>query len=280
MIALRIALILLGSIVALWVGSAISGFTERQYAVLDPDAQVPLAGDSALVKCVAAIYAPHFYLQRNQVDKAHATYLWYEIIDRPNAYMIVYHPAWNDEIHPNKIAHWLYKLYRMGVYGIPSIDSEFYQVNVDKKDGRILEAKFEDKDRGKTFNSGSQKHILFKISYSDSTDSYSKEIFYERDIEKESNYRLQLNDSTHLKTGIVTWNHLFTLDIDSSFNKKVDFELRFLDNKSYKKMKFARKGQGDARSEEPAFSKSLGLIFAIAVLGIGFFVGKIFSKIH
>lgn len=271
---------LLGLFILLtWLAWAVTGFTARQYEVLPEQGVLQVAEDTLTLSQLAERYQPYLYFEPNVDDKTEPAGMYYEVIAQDNLIHIVYHVQWIDEIHPNIGIHYLYKFYRMAKYGFPCRDSEFIQVSIDKTTGKIRALLFEAKTSDAAFNTGFQAHRIARVEL-DSVGNTHLSIRDKTDNKPLDGRSIQLDiqDNTHPKLGITTWNHLFRADSINDFTLKENMSLHYLDDWNYRVQKFARKSQSDFRSHESIWSKGLAYSLASLLMLIGWAVNRYRNK--
>lgn len=69
--------------------------------------------------------------------------MWYEAVQEDESLVLIYHPVWEKEIHPNPILHRLYSAFRAVYYGLPLLDIEYIQININREDGTIRKVRYE-----------------------------------------------------------------------------------------------------------------------------------------
>lgn len=253
-------------LLAVWLGLAATGFKSRDYTTLPEDAALRLGNETLTPEQLAARYQPHIYMDPATTSPPPVV-MWYEIIDVSDHWVLVYFVEWEDEIHPNIYIHYLYSLFRAAYYGWPVKDIEFVQINVDKETGQIKRVRFETSMED-DFDIALAEHFLVYIDcHSDDcfmriTDSKGSETVVEKSIS------LNLAQGRHLQLGVATWNHLMVLleANDTQYTKLIDFELRYLDDYTYRRDKYTRKSQGDYVTQESALSPIIGVVAAFVAI--------------
>ncbi len=222
---------------------------------------------------LAQQYEPYIYLDTNRVSPP-AVCNWYEVIEQPNNYVLVYHLEWRDEIAPNPLLDYLYGIYRGAVYGVPLKDVEYIQLTIEKKTGSILAVKFETNTPQSQYDTNLQAHHY--VSIFKTSNNYFKVIKDGKGaiVKEEIPIQLMLADDTHLLFNISTWNHLLQLSTIASNAQAQQqiFPLQYLDDTTYVTDNYARKGQGDFKSEETGlvkWSASFYGLFKVIFKGLG-----------
>ena len=236
------------ALVVVWVCVAATGHTARNYTVATDDAKLVLHGDTLTAACIAAIYAPHIYTSDRNDDHTEALEMWYEVVmpqGKPNDVLLVYHTTWRDEIHPDPVIHTLYRTYRAARYG--THDIEFVQIGVNTLDGTIRQIITEARARSKAFATGSQQHLLeVTMCHLDAHgSSYTRTCGQGKEKVVEPQFPLLLDDRTHVRLGVVSWNHLTSVCLDSTYRTLEPFHLAYLDDATYRREKMSRRSNAD-----------------------------------
>jgi hypothetical protein len=190
--------------------------------------------------------------------------------------VLVYHPAWENEIHPNPILHRLYSAYRAVYYGLPLWDIEYIQININREDGTIRKVRYETSVSGDYYRALSLHHYVF-VNKDNGT--YNKKVV-DGDgklIGETTDISLPLRDGHRLSFGILTWSHQLIL-LDASpegYTIEMQMPLEHLSERDYAKYKFCRKSQGDyVTTESKIILSVLTIISFLAITLPGFILAK------
>ena len=264
----------LAALLSGWLGLAITGRIARGYPVLKEGASVQVGKETLTIEELGIRYQPLIYMQA-ETHSPPPVAMWYEVVDNLEAWDLVYHPEWENEIHPNPWLHLLYSLFRAPMYGFPLRDVEYIQVSVDKGSGHISRIRHETSPQT-SFDQTLSEHWLVYIDCSNDgcyqvvTDTQGKITIPETEIS------LELVSDRQLRMGVATWNHLLTrLDDTESYSQVVPFELSYLDDDTYKRHKFTRKSQGDWATQESVLPRVLAILASFgAILTLGSFTQR------
>jgi hypothetical protein len=263
-------LIIAGSLIlvlSFWIAMAVTGFKARAYPILPENVPLMIGGEEVTALELATRYQPQLYLRPETVTPPPVV-MWYEIVDAPEAWVLIYYSEWENEIHPNRQLHYLYSIFRASFYGWPLKDIEYIQINVDKQDGHIRRIRFETTMAQEYDVTISHHFLLFlncTAAYCDRTISSSNgDVVVLKDrisLPAEGQHRIQL--------GVATWNHLMVLLDDTNqrlYTEPVNFELRYLDDDIYKRDKYARKSQGDYTTPESWHSRTIAVLVSFGLI--------------
>jgi hypothetical protein len=243
---LAVLLILL----VLWVVLFYTGHTGRSYAVLRPDAQVIVGGQETRVAQVAERYQPLLFMAEDTVSPAHL-YMWYEVVDSGDTLVLIYHPVWENEEHPDRVIDLLYGVFRVANYGYPLFDTEYVQIDVTMDDGLVDAVRFET-GFGENYYVQVSEHLVEVVTrqgaggYLATTRRRSGEFVGERTV-------LPLfQNGVRPCLGIQTWNHLLVWreEKDEVYTRPIYMHLVYLTDEDYAHYKIARRSQGDYVTRE------------------------------
>lgn len=240
-----LALILVG----LCAGAIITGNTIRSYLYYEADAVVSINNKSLTVTDLAQQYQP--VLSRPQHENIPTPLsMWWEAIANESEIVLVYHPVWEDEFHPNPIVNKLYYIYRGIVYGFPVRDIEFIQINIERTSGEISKVRFEG-SIDNIYNTTISQHTFITITKQNG-DYYIQTILPDGKTITEP---INIVGPT-LKFGAATWSHQFVFLENTSnyYTQEIPFQLEYLTDKEYSNHKLARRSQGDFATQEGVIS--------------------------
>jgi hypothetical protein len=188
--------------------------------------------------------------------------MWWEAIDAGDTIALIYHPVWQDEVHPIPWVDKLYRIYRAIYYGTPVRDIEYIQVNIRRRDGLIQRIRYEDS----------------------SADSYYAPISSHRPVtinrdgcdyvEQSNRSKKVLVSGDQIYLGIATWSHQLTLLDDNNYGYTIpgSMPLMYLHEEDYKEYRLARRSQGDFKTRENIFSKITKIILVLAVMSLPYII--------
>jgi hypothetical protein len=277
-VAVYAAMGLMLILVALFVAAALTGHCRRGYKVLPADAKTVIGGEELHLRKIATQYQPAIFLREDTLSPP-GIKMWYEAVQEDESLVLIYHPAWENEIHPNPILHGLYSAYRAVYYGLPLWDIEYIQININREDGTIRKVRYETSVSGDYYRVISP-HCYAFINKDDGT--YSKKVIDSdgKVIEETTNISLSLRDGHRLSFGILTWSHqLILLDADlDGHTIEMPMPLEYLSEQDYAKYKFCRKSQGDYITAENKISSGVLAIISFLVIALpGLILAK---KLH
>ncbi len=187
-----------------------TGYVSRGYDVIRPETKVAIAGKEYSARELAEEYQPVIHQNSTIVGPKSPSSMAYEVVDHEDHIVIVYHIIWEEEIHPKKWLHLLYRyLFFLPFYGSKK-DCELVEIWVSKEDGSVSKSRFE-----------TEKHQPVTV---DVRRSEVKPIF----------------SGKHLEIEVVSWNHLFKLFEDEKTPKHVHLP-RFLTDEEYRRDKYGRR---------------------------------------
>ena len=156
----------------------------------------------------------------------------YEVKESGDGYKILYAIYWPNEIHPNKIFHLIYELFRKCYFG-SEIDIEPIEVFLDK-DGKIQKVFFETEGKNKD-DPYFPKHTLVEIFKKDGK-WFKKMKGVVKEIESPFYGDRFLVEAK-------SWNHIYKLySGDATSERFDDLPLSYIDEQEYLKNKFSRRG--------------------------------------
>lgn len=198
--------------------------------------------------------------------------MWYEAVQEDESLVLIYHPVWEKEIHPNPILHRLYSAFRAVYYGLPLLDIEYIQGNINREDGTIRKVRYETSVASDYYRALPPHRYVF-VNKDNGT--YSKKVLDNdgKVVEETTDISLPLRDGRRLSFGILTWSHqLILLDANpDDYTIEMQMPLEYLSEQDYAKYKFCRKSQGDYVTTESKIVLSVVAIIsssAITLLGL------------
>jgi hypothetical protein len=232
-IALLVAALLLWALAA-------SGRVDRKYGVLDAFAQIEVANMWYTVENLALEYQP-IVCQDEDLRGPSPIEVKYEAVPRGDEILMIYHVYWENEIHPNPIVDFVYRLFRILYYG-STIDTEFVEIWVNKTTGNVSKVFFETElsSNPKVFF---PSHVLARV-YRDTDATYVMQI---RD--KKVRIARPITDGRHLTIAVLTWNHEFKL-YDCNGLPSYTPKLSMLTNDQYKIQRYVRRSAHTLKREK------------------------------
>jgi hypothetical protein len=245
------------------VGYTITGRIERQHQVLPMDTTVVVNSKNYGIQDLAKSYAPTIY---TSFDSPEPKDIQYEVAENNNEFVIIYHAEWKDEKHPNLIQDIAWRIFRFAYFGFTFKDSEYIQVSIDKKSGKLVKALFDSpvdggfslwaNDKRKTTEIKLLKGNIYQVfNKSEESETLLKEVVIEEN---------------KLMLGITNWNHLFTLTQNTTLNKKINFDINYLSAEDYKWFKYARRYHGEVFT--PKSPANTPIIFFASIIFITYLV--------
>jgi len=252
------------------IGHGLSGFLPRKYEVLPPETTVSLAGNSLSLEELVQKYRPSYWLPEQQSSPASERIL-YEVIEGEKVYTIVYHPEWENEIAPDQTQHIFYAAFRLVKYGFSLKDIEFVQLTINKNSGIIEKILLETINSENTFNSNLQQHYRLLLERT-GENTYKKVLSdtEEGAVIKEDFFLMMESEASQLL--IATWNHLSkiaNIEFKGEGHQQQSFQLTFLTGDIYKRLKLARRSQGDFKTKESPMNTPI--IFFVGVIALFYF---------
>ncbi|UZR96009.1 hypothetical protein [Chondrinema litorale] len=250
-------------IIFILVGFGITGRVERQHNVISADTTVTVNNEKYAAVDLVKKYQPILFSEKK--DPAPVD-MKYEITEQENAFVITYHTEWEDEDHPNFIQDIAWRVFRFSYFGFNLNDSEYIQVDIDKKTGNLAKAKFDSPDVSKSSLWAHDKRITTEL------DSKGQGLY---DVYKIKNDEKTLTSEYTIKGNVLTleiknWNHLYEVAENTDEANKVDFKLTYLDGDVYKKYKYARRHFGDIHTAETVANAPI--IFFVSLIFVTYFV--------
>ena len=206
----------------------------RSYEVLGDHMPLSVAGRTANVRAFAETYAPEFYVDE-RLGPMRPDTLFYEVQSPETKLVFNYYLDWKDEVHPNPLAHALYRGFRSLVYGSPR-DIEYVQVRVSFRTGQVTAFTFE-RDPSGNPDTPSPKHDVLTGSRK------SDEEFFNIAVNGKSHGVMPVKiKKNRLRLLVATWNH--TYDFYTGDGVRMDdTPLQPLTDELYKKHFIARRSR-------------------------------------
>jgi hypothetical protein len=256
-------------LLVLLLGAAfISGRISRTYPVLASGSPVQIHGISRPVSEWAGVFVPKMLLRKENPSPP-LLWIFYEVVDNQKEDVtFVYYFVWEDEIHPNPVYHWTYRLFRAAYYGSPVRDIEFLQIKVNRASGDVVEALFETSP-GTDYFVTLSKHIVARVAQVEKGQYNLRLSERNGKIIEEKPDVMVCFQETHLLVEAATWNHLTRLAHCDDLEQLADFNvpLKELTDQDYRDFKFARKSQGDFKTQENSASLLLGGSAFVLLMG-------------
>jgi hypothetical protein len=260
----------------------LTGRTERAYNVVGPETVFAFMGQEIKSNKLAQQYQP--IIEKRSGD-ASPDLLWtyFEIVNNfPAAtYDLIYYPVWEKEINPKYVTGVLFSLFRMAYYGFPPLDINYFQVNVGKDSGKILQLLFEtNQEYG--FTSVLDEDVIASYQLSGEHNyTLTKATLSGKIISQEIDQTIELN-KTRPVIGVVRWSHSYILinSMNDTFDQSLSSELRYMAKRDYAILKIARKNQAVYKTRETTvdriFLALVSVIFIYTAVNSlqGVFFGK------
>lgn len=249
-----------------------TGRVPRAYEVVSEDSSIDIGVASLSPSQVAEQYRPTILLNRG-LPTPPLLKTKYEVIDGGDTITVYYFSVWQDEVDPNPVLNALYWLYRAARYGYPVRDIEYLQVDVDAGSGNVTKVRFESSGTA-DYNDTTHNVAQYRR---ESSGTYPLELsdLSGRTIQSDSSAPL-LFTGDHAQIAVGSWNHLSraATTSDQTDADTLTSPLSSLTADEYADGKYARKSQGDYRTDEPTWVTIVGLVLAgiyaagMAALGI------------
>jgi hypothetical protein len=228
------------------VGFLIYGSAARNYEVLAPIDSI----NSQQVDTFVEEYKPYIY--QNESYAYTPTKLFYEVVEQLTTYVVIYRVVWEDELHPSKFFHALYRPFRIITFGSAN-DIEFVEYIINKTTFQITEVHFETiGGESTTF----PDHEYVALTNNSGTYNY----FGDDGITEDLSFNPF--DGFHCNLLVCSWNHL--LNVSSTLSGTLyDLPLDFLTDEDFKSYKMSSRSAGIISSKR---SGAIIVPIAFAVL--------------
>lgn len=244
--SVKIIIILLLFTLSFLLGNLFPLAKRRNYSIIDCNQNIVIKNKKLKIKDIINDYKP-LILQKKNLRGPKPSNLFYEVIDNNKDYLsIIYRVVWPDEIHPNVILNFIYKIFRIFYFGSKK-DIEIILIHVNKLTGNIVELKYE--------SDSTMDPDVFKSDH-------RLVSFNKSDLES-------LEIKAQILIPVLTWNHVFDSKLrkEKSENILLGYDLYnlpvySLTNKLYKKFRFDRRSWIEYGSK---INKKLPIIVGICV---------------
>ena len=206
----------------------------RDYEALDPAVALTVAGETAAVSSFAERYAPVFYMDP-RLARMRPDNVLFEAQAPATRLVFNYYLNWRDEIHPNPLAHPLYRGFRSVVYG-SARDIEFVQVRVSFKSGEVRGFSFE-RDPSGRHDHPSPRHALVSAERGRGEEPFTVTV----DGRAHGTMIVRFQ-GRRLCLLVATWNHIYDFYTGGG-DRIADPPLKFLSADLYKKYYMARRSR-------------------------------------
>ncbi|MHA1214758.1 MAG: hypothetical protein ACTSR2_06825 [Candidatus Hodarchaeales archaeon] len=233
----KVTLVLFPAIIVFLLGLLFPKAKNRNYRILAPFETVEFKQSQWRIIDLCESYKP-IVTQPTTLRGPLPVEMFYEFIPPENGFFyIIYRVLWPDEVHPNLLVHWLYKIFRRFYYGSVK-DIEIIQLKINQNTGVIEEVKFET-DSSLDPEVGNSDHAVVEMKkipglrciYHLSVNGESQgDIF----IQKEGN---------RIKIPVLTWNHVFLVfhEQNTEYIEFRDLELSVLTDEMFTRYRFDRR---------------------------------------
>jgi len=258
----KILIIFLLSLAGFYFALLIPLAKERQYRILSKNSQLTLAKKQLLIEDIVKLFKP-IILQSISLRGPEPIEAFYEVICSQEPYIyVIYRFVWPDEIHPNLLLHFFYKIFRIFYFGSFK-DIELIQVKINLETTEIEEIKYET-------DSSNNPDVI---------QSDHAEVKLAKILGKNNYYQVYLNEVATEEMEIIfqerrplipvlSWNHVFALVKRNEEYRKFDLPVTPLSGKKFKKYRFDRRSGLDFSSTiDKTFPLKIGLAtFVITAL--------------
>jgi len=245
-----------------------TGAIKRDYPTLDSFALVSVNDSIVSIENLALEYLPLLFMREGTTSPP-ALGMWWEAIDAGDTIALIYHPVWQDEVHPIPWVDKLYRVYRAIYYGTPIRDIEYIQVNIRRSDGLIQRIRYED-TTATSYYAPTSDHRPVIIN----RDGY--------DYIEQSNQSKKFSvNGAKIRFGIVTWSHQLTLleDNNHSYIVPVNMQLVYLHEEDYKSYRIARRSQGDFVTRESFLGKITRIVLIVTIMLLPYVIVRLREKL-
>jgi len=246
----------------------ITGSIKRGYSTLDSKALVSVQGSIISIKDLAFKHQPLLFMREGTTSPL-ALGMWWEAIDAGDTIALIYHPVWEDEVHPIPWVDKLYRIYRAIYYGTPVRDIEYIQVNIRRSDGLIQRIRYEDTSAD-SYYAPMSDHRPVIISRDGS--GY---------VEQSNQSKKVSVDGAQISFGIATWSHQLTLlkDNNHRYTIPINMQLAYLYEEDYKRYRLARRSQGDFITRENFLGKTTKVILISTAMILPYMIMHLLEKL-
>ena len=245
------------------VGFGITGRIERKHNIIKADSTIVVNNEQLKTVDLVKKYQPVIYSSENIPEVVD---MKYEVSEIDDAFVFIYHTEWEDESHPNFLQDVAWRIFRFSYFGFTLNDSEYIQINIDKKSGNLVKVKFDSPDICKSSIWAHDKRITTELEYQ-SEGVYQVYKIKDDEKKKTGEYGLQGNI---LQLEVKNWNHLFEIAENPAQENRLNFDLTYLEDDEYKSRKYARRHFGDIHTPKSAANTPI-IIFA-SIIFITYFV--------
>jgi hypothetical protein len=244
-----------------WIVLYETGHCRRTYSVLAPGEPVTLGGVEIVPSDIAELYMPRI-LAGSSLLEPEPSCMFYEVVPSQDMVTLIYRPTWVDERCPDPAIDWPYRAFRAAYYGMPTIDSEYIELDIDGESGNIEAIRFETAAAGG--RESIQRHVSVQLlrNPSGSFDMI-------RDGKREDVIVDVPMLGSHVTLCVATWNHLFSLpsgERSSACELEISFAAMPLTDSAYAAFKYCRRSHGRYASHECTVALAILLLLATAPL--------------
>jgi hypothetical protein len=266
LISLWLVLVLTTGVAALV--AIMTGAIKRAYATLDSNALVSIKNSFISIEDLAFKHQPLLFMRRGTMSPP-ALGIWWEAVDAGDSIALIYHPVWQDEVHPIPWMDKLYRLYRAVYYGFPIRDIEYIQVNIQRSDGLIIRIRYEDTS-AESYYAPTSDHRPVIINRNGS------------DYIEQTNRSKKISvNGAQIEFGIATWSHQLTLlgEDKQSYTVPVNMQLSYLHEEDYKRYRLARRSQGDFITRDSSLGRLAKIILIVTIMLLPYTIVRIREKL-
>ncbi len=226
-----VASLLAGALLIGWSALWVTGRDPRPYPVVDPQAEVLVAGVRLPPGQLAEMYAPRLWQSPEIADPGPQAVYW-EVLDDARL-TVRYRIAWAWERHPQPVLDLLYGLYRSAYYGPRDLES--VEIGIDRTTGAVSSIALDSPGPTAAYDSPMQPHFRGTWTRSGTTFGYE---LRQGDVVASRADDIQI--SQHPDVRVVTWNHLLTVG-KTSADRPLEAPLLPLDDVTYRDEKVTRR---------------------------------------
>jgi hypothetical protein len=188
--------------------------------------------------------------------------------------------VWEKEINPEYMTGALFSLFKMAYYGFPPYDINYFQVNVSKDSGKILQLLFETNSENNFYSVLNDDVIASYWLSGEHNYTLTKATLSGKMISQENDQTLELIN-TRPVIGVVRWSHSYILinSVNDTFDQALSPDLRYMGERDYAIQKIARKNQAVYKTKETTVDRIfLALVSIIFIFTVVNSLQKVFFK--
>ncbi|MHA1974943.1 MAG: hypothetical protein ACTSW1_18260 [Candidatus Hodarchaeales archaeon] len=272
-ISSKVLLVVFPAVILFLLGLLFPKARNRNYKILATNDSIKFKQSYWRVVDLCELYKP-IIAQSTTLRGPLPSEMFYEFIPPESGFFyIIYRVLWPDEVHPNIIIHWLYKIFRRFYYGSVR-DIEIIQLKINQDTGTIEEIKFE-----------TDSSLDPEIGHSDHATVEMRKItglrcIYHLSVNGESQGDIFLQkEDNRIKIPVLTWNHVFLAfhEHNIDYMEFRDLRLSLLSDEMFTRYRFDRRSWLDfgtpvQKGFPLKIGKYLSFSFSIVSVFVLFFI--------